>query len=118
MLVLSFSFSQTHFLILGHIFFRRSDSDLGIGNPSEKSTRMLSACTIGFIIKGAAIGVPIGLFAPLLFSLALYVCGFGCGGVLAAVCCCNCSIAASVMSAIHPVASGSTYACKFHQITE
>ena len=50
-------------------------------------------------------------FPPL--SLALYICGFGCGGVLATVCCCNCSIAAAVMSAIHPVAGGSAYACEF-----
>ena len=47
------------------------------------------------------------------FSLFLYICGFGCGGVLAAVCCCNCSVAAAVMSAIHPVAAGSAYACEF-----
>ena len=47
------------------------------------------------------------------FSLMLYICGFGCGGVLAAVCCCNCSVAAAVMSAIHPVAGGSAYACEF-----
>ena len=70
---------------------------------------MVSAGVIGLIC-----GAVIGLFFPLLISLALYICGFGCGGVLAAVCCCNCSIAASVMSAIHPVASGSAYACKFH----
>ena len=66
-----------------------------------------NVCVPYSALNGMGIGALIGLFSPLLFALALYILGFGCIGITLGSC------AASMMSYIHPVASGSVYACKY-----
>ena len=63
---------------------------------------MLSPGLIGLII-----GAVVGACFPLIFALILCILGFGCTGITAGSC------ASATMSLIHPVASGSVFACKY-----